>query len=291
MNISIGAAQFGMKYGVSNKNPGPLDLQECGRILRYAEMMGVHYLDSAMSYGVSEEVLGQVGTNGWEVTSKIPKIPQECKSISNWLNSIIRDSLGKLKKNQLEAILLHHPADLLGDRGTDLYQAMQNLRDKNIVKKIGISIYNPDELTKILPFFDIQVVQAPFNVIDTRLQTSGWMEKLATMGIELEIRSIFLQGLLLMNEGRPDYFAKWDDLLSKWHYWLKVNGLEPIEACLGFANTYDNIKKIIVGIDSLQQLEEIMGFVRLENKFSLIQKDFFSSSDIDLINPSMWKLK
>ena len=36
------------------------------------------------------------------------------------------------------------------------------------------------------------------NIIDRRLELSGWLERLSDEGVEVHARSVFLQGLLLM---------------------------------------------------------------------------------------------
>ena len=71
MRLAIGTAQFGMPYGISNKNGQTSEL-EIKKILDLASVGGVDTLDTAITYGKSEATLGQVGVTGWNVISKIP---------------------------------------------------------------------------------------------------------------------------------------------------------------------------------------------------------------------------
>ena len=91
------------------------------------------------------------------------------------------------------------------------------MKKNGVISKIGISIYSPSQLDLILPKFSIDIVQAPFNIVDRRILNSGWLEKLSKKNIETHIRSVFLQGLLLMQyEKIPNQFSHWNRVWLKW---------------------------------------------------------------------------
>jgi len=129
-------------------------------------------------------------------------------------------------------------------------------------------------------------VQAPFNVVDQRLYTSGWMQKLHDSGVEIHTRSAFLQGLLLMDPASvPKRFNHWLPLWNEWHSWLIMNKISAVEACIGFVNAFPQITKIVVGVVSYEQLQQIIMASKLD-----IHPDWplISSDDERLINPSCW---
>ena len=122
-----------------------------------------------------------------------------------------------------------------------------------------MSIYDPSELDTICSRFSIDLVQAPFNVLDRRLIETGWLPRIQEKGIELHVRSIFLQGLLLMELGmRPPKFDRWNRLWVDWQQWLEEADLTPLEACLRYALSYSEIDRVIVGVDSLKHLKEVL---------------------------------
>ena len=74
---------------------------------------------------------------------------------------------------------MHNPKDLINnDIGEELIQGLNRYREEGKIKKIGVSVYSPDELEELISNLKIDIIQAPFNIMDRRLLTSGWMERL-----------------------------------------------------------------------------------------------------------------
>ena len=96
-------------------------------------------------------------------------------------------------------------------------------------------------------------------MIDRRLETNGWLSRLHESGKEIHARSIFLQGLLLMQSNqRPKKFGRWKNIWVEWDKWLKQNQVSAIHACLQFILSFPQIDRVIVGVDSLVHLVEIV---------------------------------
>ena len=148
-HLALGTVQFGLDYGVANQ-AGQVTLVEAGNILNLAAARGIDTLDTAIGYGESEAMLGKIGGHGWRIVSKLPAIPDECTDINGWVNIQIDVSLARLQIDQLDAILLHRPAQLFGVNGKKLARALEDLKVQRRVRKIGVSIYDPEELTLIL---------------------------------------------------------------------------------------------------------------------------------------------
>ena len=283
---AIGTAQFGLPYGISNRL-GTLYINEAINIVNYSIGQNINTLDTAIAYGKSETVLGEIGIKEWRVCSKLSFMPKTILDVDRWVNSSVIESLNRLKIKSLYGLLLHSPLQLLGVKGGELYIALLKLKKKGMVKKIGVSIYSPEELDLLIPNFDFDIVQSPYNLLDNRMKKSGWMDKLSAKRVEIQIRSVFLQGLLLMNkEEQIIKFPKWELLWNKFHAWLKNSNMSALQACLAFVNSEKQIDKIIVGVDSLQHLKEI-----LDAKFSEIKlPKGLVCEDVNLINPTNWKI-
>jgi len=284
--LALGTVQFGLRYGVANQT-GQVSQQQVNAILAAAASAGVDTLDTAIAYGESEASLGRAGTERLRVVTKLPALPQVCPSIESWIEEQLDGSLRRLGRTSVEAVLLHRPTDLLGSRGEEYLSALQKAAVGRC-RLLGVSIYGPGELDALWPFWQPQIVQAPCNVLDRRLLSSGWLGRLAAQAVEVHTRSTFLQGLLLMSaERRPAAFAPWFPLLDRWLGWCREQSLTPLSAAMGFVLTQPGISRVIVGVDSTDQLQEILAAARPGQKQP--PADLFSE-DVGLIDPSHWKL-
>lgn len=286
--IALGTAQFGMKYGISNFSK-ELSNYEIKKILKLSEQKNIDLLDTAMGYGFSEEKIGLNDKNNFKIITKLPSLNHEIKDVKEWIKQKVNQSLKNLKRQKIYGLLFHDPSMLLRKDGEQIYQIVSNLKEEGIIEKIGISIYSPNILDNLIPKYKIDIVQAPFNLLDRRLLNSGWMKELDNQNIEIHARSIFLQGLLLIPPKEiPKNFKKWINLFENLERWTNENKLKLIEACLLFVSSFDKFKKIIIGVDNFEQLKEILN-TPLESKSLKFPE--ISCEDQALINPSNWTNK
>ena len=285
--LALGTVQFGIPYGIAN-NSGKVSSDEVSKILEIAKHHGVDTLDTAIAYGDSEKVLGAQDLSGFLVITKLSELSEQCNDIGKWVRSEIAGSLERLNIDVLDGVLLHRPLQLLEPYGAELYRQLVELKKAGLVKRIGISVYGPDELTTLCETYHFDIVQAPFNVLDRRLMHSGWLQRLHSNGTAVHIRSVFMQGLLLMSaDKRPNYFSQWDELWKAWGQWLLEHQLSPVEACLRYVMGIEEIEKVIVGIDSHAQLQQILK--ASEGECPELPEDFFTES-VQLLNPSNWSV-
>jgi len=283
--LSLGTAQFGLNYGIGNR-AGKVEYNEVKSIIKSAQSSGVKWLDTAMGYGVSEKVLGAIGVKEWQITTKLPAVPPTCKDVAHWCNWRLNDSFKNLGVEAVYGLLLHQPDQIFSSFGPDLISFLRDARVQGRVKKIGVSIYSPEEISPLLDFFDFEIVQAPISIADRRLLNSGTFKELKANGIELHARSVFLQGLLLMHaDKRPDSFSRWKPFFLEWDRWISQQRLSPLEACLSFIAFIDDVDRIIIGVDSGLQLKEVL-FLQLTALASLPQ--WPTIVDTKLIDPREW---
>lgn len=287
--LAIGTVQFGLDYGVSN-SLGKINKSEVCKIVDFAHQAGIDTYDTAPSYGNSEQVLGEVLGGKDCIITKTPSLPSaDTGNIISYLDASYESSLKNLKQNCVHGLLVHNADDLLRAGGNKIYEWLSNKKINSQVSKIGVSIYSADQLDKILELYSIDLVQLPLNILDQRLIHSGHLAKLKDLGIEVHVRSVFLQGLLLMNQDEiPEYFAKYKKLLFLFHKECEMQNVSPIELSLRFVMSLDNVDKVIVGVNSRSQLAEIVE----SSNTQLFGKDFLhlSTSDLGLVNPSLWKM-
>jgi aryl-alcohol dehydrogenase-like predicted oxidoreductase len=286
--IALGTVQFGLDYGIANKS-GQVSIGEIRNIFEYAKMNSLDTLDTAIGYGDSEERLGTVGVSQWNVVTKLPAIPDSIKDVKTWVREAVEQSMLRLQVDQLNGMLLHRPNDLLNKHGDDLYTALEELKFDGLVKKIGASVYVPEELDALYSRYNLDIIQAPYNIFDRRLKESGWLDRLSNQGTEIHVRSVFLQGLLLMSDKtRPDQFRRWEPLWDRWDNWLSEVKLSPLQACLGYVLSEMQINRVIVGIDSEEHLKEILNATK---EISAEIPEHLYCNDLDLINPARWNIQ
>ncbi len=285
MKLALGTAQFGLPYGIANQS-GQVSREEVCQILAVARESGIDTLDTAVAYGDSEICMGAVGTDGFKVITKLPAVPESIADIGAWIDAQIKASLGRLKIQSVYGLLLHRSQQLVGAVGRAMVCALERLKAEGVVQKIGVSIYDPHELNTVTQILSIDLVQAPLNLIDHRLITSGWLPRLHDQGVEVYARSAFLQGLLLMQRDKiPKIFDPWSSIFDRWHAWLQENHVTAAEACLAFVAGQPLIDRIVIGVDGRAQLQELL---RGSGKELAVQLPDLRCDDQNLINPSNW---
>jgi aryl-alcohol dehydrogenase-like predicted oxidoreductase len=288
MRLSLGTAQIGSNYGLCNSS-GIMKFSEAKKIINFAKNNGINSIDTAINYGDSELILGKIGVQDFQVTTKLPEIPCEETNISQWMCQHLEQSLSRLKILKMYSVLLHRPGQLLGPRGIELYEGLQNLKKTGLVEKVGISIYSPDELEPIFKNFYLDQVQAPINAIDRRMISSGWLRKLYDNKVEVHARSIFMQGLLLTSRHDiPMKFSKWNKVWDTWDQWLLTQDISPLDACINYVNSFPEISTLIIGVDSLTQIQDIVSATGFSQSSLQFPKELMST-DLNLINPSNWR--
>ena len=285
----MGTAQWGMQYGLSNKQ-GQTSPKEVREILKVAHSAGITLLDTASLYGNAEQALGQSNLSSFRVITKTPKFGKDLVSKADveHLVQTFTASLEKLGLKSVYGLLIHDVDDIFASNGSQLIDALVQLKSQGLISKIGISVYNSSQIKKAFDYFKPDIIQLPINVLDQRLIQDGTIAQLSGLGIEVHTRSAFLQGLLLMSVNDiPDYFEPWMPLLSKWQRFCDDQSIFPLHAALDFVCGLKHVSYAVVGVQNQFQLKEI-----LDDSASLNLSDFdqFASNDPRLLDPNVWSL-
>ena len=285
IRLALGTVQFGQPYGIANRQ-GQVSRASAREMLHLASARGIDMLDTAIAYGESEACLGEAGVNAFKLVTKLPAVPEGCVDVGKWVRDQFGASLKRLGVRAVYGLLLHRPVQLLEPNGEELYRALMALKDAGCVEKVGVSVYSPDELAGLIPRYRIGLIQAPFNLVDQRLKTSGWLERLKQNNIEIHTRSAFLQGLLLMPlSAIPSKFSPWADIWSEWHQWLGSHAASAVQACLACPLSCPEIDRVVVGADGLEHLSQI---IDATNGVGGMTPPDLACTDERLINPARW---
>lgn len=283
--IILGTAQFGMKYGVANKK-GKIKSKEIFKILNYLKKINIKFLDTAYSYGVSEEEIGKYYKTKKTKFNIITKL-----SFKN-NKEIVEQYISSLKKLGYppKIILAHSSKDYLNP---EFHKAMKFLKSKYPISKIGVSLYKISEIKQILKYKKPDYLQIPINIFDQRFVDKKIINIIKKKSIKIIGRSVFLQGLFFKN--RKFIFKNFKNVKSKYDKLSKVANIEKMnlgQLSLNWTYNLKEIDLIIIGIDSLKHLKE---------NLKIINKNITSSSkeiikntkfnDNKIIKPYLWKIK
>ena len=283
MKLVIGSAQLGMNYGLFNNKK--ISRNEFKKIEKLVLRSNINFIDTATSYGNSENIIGNSRLKKLHIITKI-KLPRKKNiHIKNWVSKEISRTLIKLKINKIYGVLIHNYKDLLGKNGKNYLFSLQELKRKKIIKKIGISVYSPQEIKKIWKFWKPDIIQAPFNPLDNRILVSGWINILKKFKVKIFVRSIFLQGLLINDNSSFIINKNSKILLNKFKNWCYKNNVPLLQACLHFIKQFKKIDYLVVGFNNYNELKEIIDVFK--KKLIIIPRKF-STNKINLIDPRKW---
>jgi glutamate-1-semialdehyde 2,1-aminomutase/spore coat polysaccharide biosynthesis protein SpsF len=296
MEIGLGTVQFGVDYGVSNSR-GKTPFDEVVRILKAAAAGGVSWLDTGSMYGDSEEVLGKALRSAggeFRIVTKTPHFVDAEISDANadHLEECFHASLRKLRRSSVEGLLLHNPQDLFKPGWEKLWQRMLALKAQGLVRKIGASVYNPQQTRNLPEEVHPDIVQLPLNFLDQRFLHSGELQRLKSLGVETHVRSIFLQGLLLLDPGRlPAYFQSVRGHLLMIQETLRKTSFEPLEAPFSWAERVAGIDVLVVGVATLKECHDTLAAAARRHEGARrwnIDIESWNCSDVSVINPTLW---
>ncbi len=287
--LALGTVQFGLPYGVANTQ-GQVSYDQAEAMIGEMRRAGIDTIDTAIAYGEAETVLGRIGISGFRLVSKVPALREPVRAVDDWVVAQVEASLERLRVPRLGGLMLHAPDDLLGPHGSDLARGLQRAQDAGLAARIGLSVYSPEQLATLVDRLPLEILQIPLNVFDRRFVETGWLDRLVAEDVEVHARSVFLQGLLLMPSERvPSKFAPFRTLIDSWHAWLAgdaAEGRSGVQACLAHVASFAGISRLVVGADSLAQLQDI---IEAASTATLRAPESLTSPATPLINPAQWK--
>ena len=281
MKIALGTVQWGLDYGISNTNGIPTDA-ELDAIVRLAVQNRIDLFDTASQYGNAEQRVGNYTTNNSSVVSKFSSVNHSS------LENEIQGSLERLNVEQLYGYLFHSPKDLIN--APLLWDQMQHLKVEGKVKKIGYSLYTPEELELFLNNNWIpDIVQLPYSLLDRKFEP--YFEQLKSLGTEIHIRSVFLQGLYF--KSMETLSPKFNDLKSTLKEVAVIAtefGLTVVELALNFVLKNEYVDYAVIGVEQANQLKEIINASKIDFSKSIHERvNALTVENPTLLNPTNWK--
>jgi aryl-alcohol dehydrogenase-like predicted oxidoreductase len=283
--LALGTVQFGAVYGINNKT-GRIPERETAAILRRASLAGVDILDTSQAYGESETVLGGI----------LPSLRVPLRVVSKFIAGpglspgvLLSGSLARLKQKALYAFLYHRFSDFADYPGW--YEELLHLRDGGATGKIGFSVYYPRELQSLLDGgIKFGLVQVPYSVFDRRFEPLFPVLKKA--GIEVHVRSVFLQGLAFMDPAAlPAGLSGIRPKLERLRSLAGKTGVPVSALCLCFALRNPGVDRVVIGVDGLTDLENNLAGSGRQAEIERAYPELLTlaEKDEELLLPFKWK--
>jgi aryl-alcohol dehydrogenase-like predicted oxidoreductase len=291
--LALGTAQFGLGYGLAS-NYQQVDRLEVEEILIRANIAGLDVLDTATSYGQSEKVLGDSNLiSPFKIITKtLPirknNLTQEhlCKIQISFTQSLIN-----LKSKSLDGLLVHDANDLLVEGSDELWAWMQYIKSRGLVQRIGASVYDCETLRQLAQRYELDFIQIPYNVLDQRLDAENIFDFCSQKKIVVHVRSIFLQGVILMNPIKlPCHLVALEGNLCRLSEAAKDLSVPIQTLALAFVTRRPEIEQIIVGVHNRSQLNDLLSaWTKLEHVTAdSINWAQFDCKNVSLVDPRRW---
>ncbi|MDF0692496.1 aldo/keto reductase [Aquirufa ecclesiirivi] len=282
--LILGTVQFGLNYGINNLN-GQTAEEEVFQILDFAFQNGITRLDTAANYGNAEEVLGKYFTKNpfkkFDIITKLNLKNSTCEES-------IKSSIAKLQTDSIDSIMFHSFADYQNSK-SQIQELNQNYKGQ-LFKKMGVSVYTNEQINGVLQDPEIDLIQAPFNLLDNENLRGDIFLKINDSGKELHTRSVFLQGLFFKElDSFPQKLQSLIPSIQLLHNLAAKNGISVNDMAIAYVCSKKYIQGVLFGVDSLEQIKQnVLSSSTVLSEETIQQIDDIKIVDLDLLNPSLW---
>jgi len=254
--LGLGTAQFGLDGGGQIRGRPPQ--AEVREMLGIAARSEIGVLDAGAASGHGEAVLGAVLPRPapFRITVKAARGDRG----ADFVEGEARASLARLGLSHADAIMVQSAGDLFAPYGPALWERLKALRDEGLFARVGISAYASDDPAGLARRFKPDLIQAPASLLDQRLLVDGSLAAVRDMGIDIHLRSIFLNGLLFLPPDRaPSQLgAAAISRLSRARRLIAEGRSDPLQAGLGFALSRPEASAVIVGAATAAELSAVI---------------------------------
>lgn len=282
MKIGLGTVQWGLDYGIANTHGIPSD-EVLNSIFALANKAGINLFDTAVQYGEAEKRLGQFSNPEHRIVTKIGNFTPQ-----NSLKIQLENSFKHLKREKIYGCLFHNIEELT--KNNDLWTELLDYKAAGKISKIGYSLYEPQDLLDLLEAgLHPDLIQLPYSILDRKFEP--YFEQLKSLGTEIHIRSVFLQGLYF--KPMEALSSKFNDLKSALKEVEEIAtefGLTKVELALNYVLKNEYVDYAIIGVEQSSQLKEIINASKIDFSKSIEEQlNALSVENPTLLNPSNWK--
>ena len=255
--LMIGTVQFGMDYRIANKTGQPT-LKDVCDILTCAYEGGVTALDTARMYGTSEDVIGEALAelhlaDKMTIVTKTTHMGDglDAAAADRMLEESIGQSLKRLRLDSLPLVLIHHEEDFR------YFDSLVKLKQKGLVRHVGSSVMTPVATKGIVSSGLVEAVQVPTSILDRRYVKAGIFHDCKQRGLGLFVRSIYLQGLVLMPDAEiAPGLGQVLPVLQSLRKLAADAGMSLAELAVRYVLSLEGVTCGVVGVETVQQMKD-----------------------------------
>ncbi len=252
--LGLGSGQFGLDRPPLRGRPAKA---EVGDILEVAARARLGVFDLAGRSPQAELEMGDVMPRPQPFKVCISTVRPDRGA--DLVEAEARAALARLGVEQAECIFVPTASELFGPHGQAMWNRLRALKDAGVTRKIGISVFASDDPLGLARRFRPDVVQAPASLLDQRLLIDGTLAAIAGLGMEVHLRSIFLNGLLLLPPDRaPSHLKAAATRISRARRLIAEGKSDPLQAALGFALSRPEASAVLVGVASARELNAVV---------------------------------
>jgi aryl-alcohol dehydrogenase-like predicted oxidoreductase len=254
--LGIGAAQLPLDGQGSRFRGRPPEV-EARDILQTAARAGLPVFDVSDIMPSGEAVIGGLlpRPNNFRLCIRAARAERG----PEYVEAEARAALARLRVDSVDAMIVPFAADLLGPYGGALWERLQRMRDAGLCRKIGVSVFASDDPLGFARRFHPDLIQAPASLLDQRLLVDGTLAAVAELGIEVHLRSIFLNGLLFLPPDRvPSQLKGAAGRLSRARRLIAEGRSDPLQAALGFALSRPEASAVLVGVTTSSEISAVI---------------------------------
>jgi aryl-alcohol dehydrogenase-like predicted oxidoreductase len=292
MKICIGTAQFNKHYKIGKRKE--FTHKDYKNLKIVLDKNLICHFDAAKNYGNAEKIIGKYYfEKRFKIIGKINNLNKisNKKKLRNQIYKQVLDTLNKTKKNKIYGLLLHDLGIINHKNFEIIYEILKEIKKSGYTEKIGISLYFEKELIKVLnKYDDLEIIQFPFNIFDQRILKKTYLDLIKLKKKEIHVRSVFLRGLLVDKEKAlliKCFKQKEKKIINKWLFFLKKEKLDALSVIFDFLKKQSFFELVIIGIESVNNLKEILQKKKIKFRKKINYKAF-SSKNEKLILPINW---
>ena len=252
--LGLGSGQFGLDQASVRGRPPAAEVRD---ILEIATRSRLSVLDVTGRSNQAEAAIGDVmpRPNPFQVCISTVRADRG----ADLVEAEARAALRRMGVDQAECIFVPSASELFGPHGLALWDRLKALKDEGLTRKIGISVFASDDPLGLARRFRPDVVQAPASLLDQRLIVDGTLAAIAGLGMEVHLRSIFLNGLILLPPDRaPNHLKAAATRILKARRMIAEGRSDPLQAALGFALSRPEASTVLVGVASGAELNAVI---------------------------------
>jgi spore coat polysaccharide biosynthesis protein SpsF len=302
-SLALGTIQLGQKYGIANTSGQPGEA-EAAAMLALALRSGITHLDTARAYGEAEARIGRLlpartAAIVKVVTKLMPldDIPDDApeREVRSAVDASVFHSCRELRRDRLDVLMFHRSADMFRWQGVALAR-LAELAGDGVVGALGASVYAPDEAVACLADGRIAYLQGPFNLLDSRWLTGRFASAISDRkDVQVHVRSVFLQGLLVNDASRwPDWVTERSELASKIERLTRKFGRKSrADLCIAYVRSFPWVATLVLGAETLHQLEQLVSLASepaLTGEQAREVQATLAGVPERLLNPARWNV-